>query len=337
MKAVLCTRFGPPSSLTVDDVPSPSPAPGQVVIAVHASAVNFPDTLIIENKYQFKPPLPFSPGAEVAGTVTALGAGVREFAVGDRVLAIMNWGGYAEEVAVDVQKVHRLPDNVDFLRAAALVLTYGTSFYALKHRGQLRQGETVLVLGAAGGTGLAAVELSKAMGGHVIAAASTVSKLAVCAEKGAEKCLNYGAGDLRDLVKAATGGAGVDVVYDPVGGSHTEAALRNMAWGGRYLVIGFSSGEIPRPPLNLPLLKSCSITGVFFGAFMDRDPSAAQALIAELLGMLEAGRINPVITGRYRLEDAAEALTALTSRQAVGKCVLTTARGREHLEKGSPS
>ncbi|MDM0024572.1 NADPH:quinone oxidoreductase family protein [Variovorax saccharolyticus] len=328
MKAVLAKRHGPPESLVFEEVASPVPGPGEVLVSVHASAVNFPDTLIIENKYQFKPALPFSPGGEVAGTVKAVGPGVEGFAPGDRVIAVCGWGGYAEEVLTDARKLVRLPAGIAMEAAAALVITYGTSHYALKERADIRPGETLLVLGAAGGTGISAIELGKLMGARVIAAASSDEKLALCRQAGADETINYASEDLRERLKALTGGRGVDVVYDPVGGQYTEPALRSMAWKGRYLVIGFTTGEIPRPPLNLALLKGCAIVGVFYGGFAQAEPKRYDELMQELLGWLAKGRIRPVITGRYPLERAAEALRLVADRRATGKIMLTTALGR---------
>lgn len=329
MKAVLCEQFGPPSSLVVKEVPSLQPGPGQVVVAVHAASVNFPDGLIIENKYQFKPTLPFSPGGEVAGTVKALGPGVSGWAVGDRVIGVCGWGGFADEVAVDVRKLVRLPEGIAMDAASALVITYGTTHYALQVRGKLQPGETLLVLGAAGGTGLSAIELGKLMGARVIAAASSEEKLALCRQAGADDTINYASEDLREGIKRLTGGRGVDVVYDPVGGDYTEAALRSMAWEGRLLVIGFTTGTIPRPALNLTLLKGCSIVGVFYGAFSEREPARYDALMQELLGWLREGRIRPIISAHMPIEQATQALEILGRREVKGKIVLTTALGRE--------
>jgi NADPH2:quinone reductase len=322
MRAVLCKEFGPPESLVIGELPVPSAGPRQVVIAVHACGVNFPDLLMIQNKYQFKPPLPFAPGGEVAGRVTEVGAEVRGFAVGDRVLAPTGWGGFAEAVAVDAGHVIPIPDAMDFVSAAAFVFTYGTSHYALKDRAALQPGETLLVLGAAGGVGLAAVELGKVMGARVIAAASTDDKLAVCREHGADDVINYTTEDLKERIKALTGGAGADVIYDPVGGDFSEAALRATAWNGRFLVIGFAAGDIPRIPLNLILLKSCQVVGVFWGAFSGREPARNRANIDELLAWCVAGKIRPHVSATYPFERAAEALSALAARQVKGKVVL---------------
>lgn len=328
MKSLLCKVHGKPDALVFEDVASPVPGQGEVLIAVHAAAVNFPDTLIIENKYQFKPPLPFAPGGEVAGTVKALGEGVTGFRVGDPVIGICGWGGFADEVVTEARKVVRLPHGVAMDAAASLVITYGTTHYALQERAAMRAGETLLVLGAAGGTGLSAVELGKLMGARVIAAASSAEKLALCKAYGADECVDYSREDLKERVKQLTGGRGVDVVYDPVGGSYTDAALRSMAWQGRYLVIGFTAGEIPRPPLNLALLKGCSIVGVFYGRFRDEQPARAAELMTELTGWLASGRIKPAVTQRRPLEEGAAALDDVAARRVLGKIVLTTALGR---------
>lgn len=328
MKALLAKRHGPPESLVLEDVAPLVPGPGQVVVAVHASAVNFPDTLIIENKYQFKPALPFSPGGEVAGTIAAVGEGVTGWAPGQRVIAVCGWGGYAEQVLATPDQLVRLPEGVAMEAAAALVITYGTSHYALQDRAAIQRGETLLVLGAAGGTGLSAVELGKLMGARVIAAASSDEKLALCRAHGADATINYASEDLRERVKALTEGRGVDVVYDPVGGPYTEPALRSMAWRGRYLVIGFTAGEIPKPPLNLALLKGCSIVGVFYGGFAKAEPARYAVFMQELVGWLAAGRIRPAITARFPLERGIEALRLVADRKATGKIMLTTALGR---------
>lgn len=328
MKAVLAKVHGPPETLVIEDIAPLTTGPGQVVVSVHASAVNFPDTLIIENKYQFKPALPFTPGGEVAGTIREVGHGVVGFAPGDRVIAVCGWGGYAEEVLTEPAKLVRLPDGVAMESAAALVITYGTSHYALKDRAVIQPGETLLVLGAAGGTGVSAIELGKLMGARVIAAASTDDKLALCRRVGADATVNYATEDMRERLKQLTDGRGVDVVYDPVGGPYTEPALRSMAWRGRYLVIGFTAGEIPKLPLNLLLLKGCSAVGVFYGAFAQAEPERYGALMQELVGWLAEGRIRPAITARYPLEQAAQALRMVADRRATGKIVLTTALGR---------
>ena len=323
MKAVLCKSFGPPESLVLEEVVDPQPAAGQVVIDVHACAINFPDVLMIQDKYQFKPPLPFSPGAEVAGVVSAVGADVAGLSVGDRVLASPGWGGLAEKAAVNAASVIPVPGEIDLIHASAFLYAYGTSQYALKDRAKLQPGETLLVLGAAGGVGLAAVELGVQMGASVIAAASSDSKLDLCREYGAAMTINYASEDLRQRLKDLTGGAGVDVVYDPVGGSYSEPALRSMAWNGRFLVIGFAAGDIPKLPLNLTLLKGCSIVGVFWGAFVGREPDRHRQNVAELMQWWGEGRLRPHVSATYPLERSAEAIRALADRTAKGKVVVT--------------
>ena len=265
----------------------------------------------------------------MAGTIKSVGEGVNGFEVGDRVIAVCGWGGYAEEVLTTVDKLVRLPQGIDMEAAAALVITYGTSHYALQDRAAIQPGETLLVLGAAGGTGVSAIELGKLMGAKVIAAASSDEKLALCKARGADETINYATEDLRQRVNALTGGRGVDVVYDPVGGAYAEPALRSMAWRGRYLVIGFTTGEIPKLPLNLVLLKGCSIVGVFYGGFAQAEPARYDAFMQELVGWLADGRIKPAITARYPLERAAEALRVVADRRATGKIMLTTTLGRE--------
>lgn len=322
MKAVLCKAYGPPESLVIEEVEALRPGPGQVVIGVKACGVNFPDTLIIEGKYQFKPEMPFSPGGEVAGIVKELGEGVRGVKAGDRVISFTSSGGFAEEVVAEASSLIPMPEQMDFVTASAFVMVYGTSHYALKDRAKLQPGETLLVLGAAGGVGLAAVELGKAMGAHVIAAASSEEKLAICREHGADECINYASEDLKERIKALTAGKGVDVIYDPVGGKYSEAALRGMAWEGRHLVIGFAAGDIPRMPLNLTLLKGCSIVGVFWGTFTTRDPERHQAHLRELMTWFLEGKLRPHISATYPMERVADALNDLLARKITGKAVL---------------
>lgn len=324
MKAVLCKAYGPPDSLVVEEVEAPTPSAGQVVVAVQACGVNFPDTLIIQNKYQFKPPLPFAPGGEVAGVVQAVGDGVRSVTIGDHVIAITGWGGFAEQVVADAQRLIPMPPTLSFTTAAAFAMTYATSYHALKDRAQLQPGETLLVLGAAGGVGLAAVELGKLLGARVIAAAGSDEKLAVCKEHGADEVISYTGDDLRDRIKVFTGGKGVDVVYDPVGGDYAEPTLRSMAWNGRYLVVGFAAGDIPRVPLNLPLLKGCAIVGVFWGEFVAREGQRSRAEFRELFTWLAQGKLTPHIGATYPLEHAADALDALMQRKVTGKVVVLT-------------
>jgi NADPH2:quinone reductase len=322
MKAVLCKAYGPPESLVVEDIASLEPGPGQVVVKVVAAGVNFPDTLIIQNKYQFKPPLPFSPGGEAAGTVLRVGEGVTGFAPGQKVIAFTGHGAFAEEVLADASRLLPIPNDMSFEIAASFVMTYGTSYHALKDRAAIRAGETLLVLGAAGGVGLAAVEIGKALGAKVIAAASSPEKLAVCTQHGADAVINYASEDLRERLKALTEGRGVDVVYDPVGGGYSEPALRSMAWRGRFLVVGFANGQIPSIPLNLTLLKGCSIVGVFWGDFVRREPKASARDLAELMELLQQGRLKPLVSASYRFDEIAQALNAVLERKVTGKIVV---------------
>ena len=322
MKALLCKEFGPPEQLVLEDISLPEPGEGQVVAQVKACSINFPDTLIIQGKYQFKPEMPFAPGSDVAGIVTKVGPGVTHTKVGDHVLGFLGWGGLAEEVVADESKFVPLPPDFDFVLGAAFALTYTTSYYALKDRAKLQPGETLLVLGAAGGVGLAAVELGKVMGAKVIAAASSDEKLAVCRRYGADEMINYSNEDLKARLKTLTSGRGVDVVYDPVGGPYSEMALRNTAWEGRFLVIGFTNGEIPRIPLNLTLLKGCSIVGVFYGSFAQRDPKSNMHNTQQLLRWIHEGKLNPLISETYPLERAADAIKRVADRKAVGKIVV---------------
>lgn len=322
MKAVLCKEYGPPQSLVVEDVDSLSAGPGQVVVSVRAAGVNFPDTLIIQGKYQFQPPLPFSPGGEVAGVVKETGDGVEGYQPGDRVIAVTGFGGFAEEVVCGPEQLVMLPDEMNFSSAAGLLFTYGTGIYALKDRGTLRAGESLVVLGAAGGVGLAAIEIGKALGAKVIAAASSEERLAVCREHGADDTIDYSTEDLKMKMRELTGGEGADVVFDPVGGPYSEQAIRSTAWGGRFLVIGFAAGEIPKIPLNLTLLKSCAIVGVFWGAFTARDPARNRELIAELFDWHAQGKIRPHVSATYPLQKAGDALDDLLGRRVMGKAVL---------------
>lgn len=322
MKALLCREFGPEQNLTVEDIDAPALQPGHVRIEVAAGGLNFPDLLCVRGEYQFKPPLPFVPGTEGAGTIAELGEGAEGVGVGDRVLFNTPVGAFAEQVVVPAASVTKIPDSMPFEAAAGLTIVYGTSYHALKQRAQLQAGETLLVLGAAGGVGLATVELGKAMGAKVIAAASSDEKLAVCREHGADELINYTNEDLKTRVKELTGKQGVDVIYDPVGGDFTEAAFRGIAWGGRHLVIGFAAGDIPKLPLNLPLLKGASAVGVFWGAWAMRDPAGHGQNMAELFAMFETGKIRPHIAGRYTLEDFLDGFNALSGRKAIGKVVL---------------
>jgi NADPH2:quinone reductase len=323
MKALLCKTHGLPDTLVFEETADPQPGPGEVIIDMKAAGVNFPDVLIIQNKYQFKPELPFAPGAELAGVVSAVGEGVTNVKVGDRVIASTGWGAFAQKVKASAKKVIPIPAGVDFDVAAAFTLTYGTSYHALVDRGTLKAGETLLVLGAAGGVGLAAIEIGKALGARVIAAASTAEKLAVCREHGADETINYTTEDLRERLKALTGGKGPDVVYDPVGGGFAEPAFRSIAWRGRYLVIGFANGEIPRLPLNLALLKGASIIGVFWGDFVAREPKNFAADLETMFGWVAQGKLRPHISARYPLAQGARAIEDMMNRKVVGKGIIT--------------
>ena len=323
MRAVLCEAFGPPEDLVVKEVDDPVAGDGQVIVDVVGCGVNFPDVLIIQDKYQFKPDLPFSPGGEIAGTVSDIGPGVDGVAVGDNVIATLGRGGMAERVAVPASSLIPVPDGVDLVQAAGFLLAHGTSHHALVDRAHLQEGETLLVLGAAGGVGLAAVEIGALLGARVIAAASTDEKLELCRSKGATETINYATEDLKARVKELTGGHGVDVCYDPVGGDLSEPALRSMAWDGRFLVVGFAAGDIPRVPLNLPLLKGCSVVGVFWGAFTGKEPERNAANIAELLGWLAEGKLEPHVSATYPLDRAVDAINDLAERRATGKVVVT--------------
>ena len=329
MKTLLSHEPGPPQSLTLSDVPDPEPRPGELLVRVRACAINYPDVLIIEDKYQFRPPRPFAPGGEVAGEVVAVGEGVSDWAAGDRLIAVIGHGGLSEMVTVPASAAYRLSDGRSFEDGAALLLTYATSIHALYDRGHLEAGETLLVLGAAGGVGLAAIELGTARGARVIAAVSSEDKATAAREAGADEAIVYPRGPfdkdgqkaLSELFKAAVGPNGADVIYDPVGGDYAEPALRAIAWEGRYLVVGFPAG-IPKLPLNLTLLKSCDVCGVFWGAFAARDPKANAAHVAELFRMWEAGTISPRVSATYPLERGGEAIAALASRQVIGKVVV---------------
>jgi NADPH2:quinone reductase len=322
MRAVVCKELRGPDHLVVEELPDPEAVAGQVVIEVKAAGVNFPDVLITQGKYQFKPDVPFSPGGEAAGVVVEVGAGVESVSVGDPVLATLLWGGYAEKVVVEAERLVRIPDGVGFETAAAFLQTYGTSLYALADRGGLREGETLAVLGASGGVGLAAVEIGKLLGARVIACASSDDKLAVCREHGADELVNYQREDLKERLKALSGGQGVDVIVDPVGGPYSEPALRAIAWGGRHLVIGFAAGDIPKIPLNLTLLKSCQIVGVFWGVHTLRERDRHLANVARLTEWLTEGKIRPHVSRSYPFDRVREALHDVMERRAVGKIVL---------------
>jgi NADPH:quinone reductase len=325
VKAVLCKAYGPPSSLVVEEVPSLIPGPDDVLISVTAASLNFPDVLIIENKYQTKPPLPFSPGCEAAGIVKDVGSDVTQVKRGDRVMAVTGYGAFAEEIVVPASRAVPIPAEMDDVIAASFLFTYGTAHHALCDRGRVRAGETLLVLGAAGGVGIAAIEIGKAVGARTIACASTDDKLALCRAHGADTTINYAAGNLRDEIKRLVGELGVDVVCDPVGGPYTEAALRSTAWNGRFLVVGFAAGEIPKIPLNLPLLKGCSIVGVSWGGFTHREPARYARSVSQLCQWYSAGRLKPPVERTFPLEQAAEALSLMASRSVKGKIVLTIA------------
>ncbi|ALX12332.1 NADPH:quinone oxidoreductase [Burkholderia cepacia JBK9] len=322
MKALLCTAFGPIDSLRIEDVAIPEPAAGQVRIQVKAASLNFPDALIVQGLYQVKPALPFSPGAEFAGVIDAVGEGVTAWRPGDSVVAFTGHGGFAEQCVADVHQIAALPPGMAFEQGSALMLAYGTSLHALQQRARLQAGETLLVLGAAGGVGIAAIEIAKALGARVIAAASSADKLALCREAGADETIDYAAEDLRRRVDELTGGRGADVVYDPVGGACSEAALRATAWRGRFLVVGFAAGEIPKIALNLALLKERDILGVFWGDAMRRDPAQHVANMRLLAEWFAAGKVRPAITERVSLAGAADAIARIASRRVKGKVVI---------------
>ena len=322
MKAVLCKAFGPADTLVLEEVASPTPAKNEILIDVYSAAVNFPDTLIIEGKYQFKPPFPFSPGGEAAGVVAAVGEKVSHLKPGDRVMALTGWGSFAEQLAVPAYNVMPIPKGIDFNSAAAFGMTYGTSMHALKQRANLQPGETLLVLGASGGVGLAAVEIGKAMGARVIAAASSAEKLEVAKAAGADALINYSEESLKDRVKELTCGQGADVIYDPVGGDLFDAAVRAINWNGRLLVVGFASGRIPELPVNLALLKGASVVGVFWGSFAQRQPQDNLANFQQLFAWYAEGKLKPLVSQTFPLERAADAINALANRTAVGKVVV---------------
>lgn len=329
MRALLSKESGGPDTLAIGDLPDPVAGKGQVVVAVRACAVNYPDVLIIEDKYQFRPERPFAPGGEVAGVIESIGEGVTGWAVGDRVVAVTGHGGMVEKLAVPAAELHRLPPNRSFEDGAALLLTYATAIHALRDRGRLGEGDTLLVLGAAGGVGLATIELGKAFGARVVAAVSSEEKAAAARAAGADEVVIYphapldrdASKALAEAFKAAVGPKGADVVFDPVGGDYAEPALRSVGWEGRYLVVGFPAG-IPKLPLNLTLLKSCDVCGVFWGAFAMRDPAANAAHVATLFRLWDEGRISPRVTGTFPLERGGEAIAALAGRRVIGKLVV---------------
>ena len=322
MRALRCHEYGPPEALTIDEVPDPRPGEGEIIVDVRAASLNFPDVLMIQGKYQRQPDMPFVPGCEAAGVVSELGSGVRDISIGDRVIVLPPTGAFAEKVVASADSLIPAPDGMSFPAASSIALTYGTSYHALKQGAALRPGETLLVLGAAGGVGLAAVQLGKAMGATVIAAASTDEKLAAARASGADMTVNYAAKSLRDEVKALTGGRGIDVVYDPVGGDYAEAALRLLAPDGRFLAVGFATGEIPKIPLNLVLLKRCRVVGVFWGAWRKDNPSASRANYRTLMEMFDSKNLEPVVSQEFAFEDFASAFRMLAERRAIGKVVI---------------
>ncbi len=322
MKAILCRQFCSPDDLELTDIPEPQAGPGEAVVRIKAAALNFFDTLIIAGKYQHKPPFPFSPAAEFSGIVESVGAGVTDIAPGDRVMGNTGWGAAREAVAVPANLLVKVPDGLDFDRAAGLTVTYGTTLYALRVRAELKPGETLAVLGASGGTGLATVEIGKVMGARVIACASSDEKLEFARKHGATETVNYATEDLRSALKKLGGEHGIDVVYDPVGGPYAEPAVRSMAWNGRYLVIGFAAGEIPKLPLNLVLLKNCDIRGVAWGAWVRREPDAQRKLMSEIVNWAAHGKLSAHVHGVYPLAEIAAALKAIAERKVMGKIVL---------------
>jgi NADPH2:quinone reductase len=322
MKALLCKRYGAPDDLVIEDIADPLAGPGEAVVRIKAAALNFFDTLIIAGKYQTKPAMPFSPAAEFAGVVESVGPGVTTVKAGDRVVGYLGYGAAREKVAARAERLVPIPDALDFDRAAGLCVTYGTTLHALKDRGRLQPGETLAVLGASGGVGLAAVELGKVMGARVIACASSDDKLAFAKKHGADDGINYAREDLKEALRRVTGGKGADVIYDPVGGPYAESAFRSIAWQGRFLVIGFAAGDIPKMPLNLPLLKGADIVGVFWGSFTERDPAGHRANTAQILDWCAQGKLSGHIQAVYPLTEAAIALKALAARKVMGKIIL---------------
>lgn len=322
MKAVVCKAYGPPESLVLEDIPSPAVGPKEVKVAVHYAGLNFPDTLIIAGTYQFKPPFPFSPGMEVGGTILEVGKDVTNLKVGQRVMATTGHGGFAEEVVAPAEKVYPLPDKVSFEAAAAIPVTYGTTYHALVDRGHLKAGEWLLVHGATGGVGLNAVEMGKMLGAKVIATGGSDEKLAIAKQYGADALVNYSKEKIRDRVKEITGGAGADVIYDPVGGDAFDESLRCIAWDGRLLVIGFASGRIPEAKANLVLLKSCQVVGVFWGAYAARDPKAARAAFEKVLNWAAEGKLRPHISHTFPLDKVPDAMKTLLARKVIGKAVI---------------
>ena len=322
MKAIVCKTYGPPENLVLEEIDDPVAAENEAVVQIYSASLNFPDGLQIQGKYQFQPPMPFTPGSEVGGIITSVGAGIQDFSVGDRVMATPGIGGLAEQVAVKADGLRKIPDSMDFKTAAGFAMIYTTSYYALKQRAQLQAGETLLVLGASGGVGLAAVELGKLMGAKVIAAASSDEKLDFVNRLNPDALLNYGDGELKERVKELTGGAGADVIYDPVGGDLFDQSCRCINWNGRLLVVGFASGRIPQYKANLALLKGSSMVGVFLGRFRKEDPAEYEKNFAELLGMYDAGKLKPIVTESFAMTDFVDAFNVFTERKVMGKVTL---------------
>lgn len=323
MKALVCNEFGPAENLALEERPSPSPGKGEILVDIKAAGVNFPDVLTVQGKYQFKPELPFVPGAEVAGIVTAVGEGVTSHKVGDKVISTLQIGGFSEQCVASEHGSFGMGETMSFEQAAGFAITYGTSYYALKQQAKIQPGETLLVLGAAGGVGIATIQIAKAMGAKVIAAASSEEKLDFACEAGADLRINYSEENLKDKVKELTGGKGVDVIYDPVGGDFSEQAFRAIAWDGRFLVIGFASGPIPAMPLNLALLKGASLVGVFWGAWAARFPMESRKNFDELIAMIDEGKFSPLVTEVYSLDDYKAAFASISERRAKGKVILS--------------
>ncbi len=323
LKALVCNTLGGPELLCVEDIEEPKTSGSSCLVAVKGAGLNFPDTLIIRGKYQFQPPLPFSPGGEIAGEIVAVGDKVKRLKPGDRVMGLTGWGGFAEKVAVAEANLIPVPNGFDLVNAAGFVMTYGTSMHALTQRGRLQQGETLLVLGAGGGVGLAAIQIGKAIGAKVIAAAGSEEKLELAKQSGADELINYRQDNLKDALKKLTKGKGVDVAYDPVGGDLTELALRSMAWNGRLLIVGFAAGDIPKLPANLMLLKGCEVSGVFWGAFTQRQSQENQANFQQLLKWVGEGKIRTQVSKTYTLEEAGQAIADMEQRKLAGKAVIT--------------
>jgi NADPH2:quinone reductase len=322
MKAIVCKTYGPPENLVLEEIDDPVAAENEAVVQIYSASLNFPDGLQIQGKYQFQPPMPFTPGSEVGGVITSVGAGIQGFAVGDRVMATPGIGGLAEQVAVKADGLRKIPDSMDFKTAAGFAMIYTTSYYALKQRAQLQAGETLLVLGASGGVGLAAVELGKLMGAKVIAAASSEEKLNFVNRVNPDALLNYGDGELKERVKELTGGTGADVIYDPVGGDLFDQSCRCINWNGRLLVVGFASGRIPEYKANLALLKGSSMVGIFLGRFRKEEPAEYEKNFAELLDMYDAGKLKPIITESFAMTDFVDAFNVFTERKVMGKVTL---------------